>query len=121
MSAFALWATSGCQSLSLVGESASHHTSTQAKSTTTMPSFRQNGLTNSSTATTVVASSAAAIRLAHPNGASNHTAPNAQAIAMIAIRRTSNTPAQRMSSTRFFITVQNTAACGPYRTHTSEG
>src|SRR2546423_1021736 len=84
MSAGASWATSGCQLLSLVGESVSHHVSTPAKSTTEMTSFRQNGLTSSSTTTNVMASSTAARWLPAPNGASNHTAPNVQAIAIMA-------------------------------------
>ncbi|PYK81544.1 MAG: hypothetical protein DME41_11820, partial [Verrucomicrobia bacterium] len=46
----------------------------------------------------VVASTAAAIRLPAPNGASNHTPPNAQAIAMMAARRTSSAPTHRMDS-----------------------
>src|SRR6476660_5699775 len=83
MSAHASLATSGCQSLSLVGESVSHQVSTPAKSATTTSSFRQNGLTNRSAATNAVASSAAAIRFPAPNGASYHTAPNAHAIAMM--------------------------------------
>src|SRR4030095_4986835 len=84
MSAHAFWATSGCHLLSFVGESVSHQISTPAKSTTKMPSFCQNGLTNRSTTANVAASSAAANLLPTPNGASNHTAPNAQAIAMLA-------------------------------------
>src|SRR6266480_4015361 len=84
MSAHAFWATSGCQSPSLVGESVSHQMSTPPKSNATAPTLRQNGLTNSSTTTSVIASSTAATQLPVPNGASNHTAPNAQAIAMLA-------------------------------------
>src|SRR5512132_1777138 len=83
MSAQASLATSGCQSPSLVGESVSHQMSTPAKSTTKKTSFRQNGLTNRSATTNAVASSAAAIRFPAPNGASNHTAPNADVIAMM--------------------------------------
>src|SRR5512133_1735004 len=84
MSAQASLATSGCQSLSFVGESVSHQVSTPAKSTTKTTSFRQNGLTNRSNIANVVASSAAAIRFPAPNGASNQTAPNAHAVATMA-------------------------------------
>ena len=42
---------------SLLGESVSHQASTPAKSATKMTSFRQNGLTNSSTTTNMIASS----------------------------------------------------------------
>src|SRR6266446_4471493 len=104
MSAHAFWATSACQSLSLVGESVSHQMSTPPKRSATAPILRQNGLTNRSTTTNVVASSAAAIRLPAPNGASNHTAPNAQAAAMVTARRTSSTQAQRTTRIRFPIT-----------------
>src|SRR6478736_3720982 len=96
MSAHACLATSGSQSLSLVGESVNHQVSTPAKSTTKMTSFRQNGLTNRRTTTNIVASSAAAIRLPGPNEASYHTAPNTQAIAMLATRRTSGALNHRM-------------------------
>src|SRR4029453_743534 len=88
MSAHAFWATSGCQSLSLVGESVSHQMSTPAKSTPQMPSFRQNGLTNRSTIANAIARSIAAILFALPNGASNHTAPNAQAAQPSAMSQT---------------------------------
>src|SRR5512133_637078 len=84
MSAQTSLATSGCQSLSFVGESVSHQVSTPAKSTTKMTSFRQNGLTNRSAIANAVASNAAAIRFPSPNGASYQTAPNAHAIAMMA-------------------------------------
>src|ERR1700730_18518111 len=109
MSAHAFWATSGCQSPSLVGESVSHQMSTPAKSTPKMPSFRQNGLTNSSTTTNVIASSTAANRLPAPNGASNHTAPNAQAIAMMAVSRTNSSPTQRMNRTRSRLPISATS------------
>src|SRR5437763_11341442 len=84
MSAHASLATSGCQSLSFVGESVSHQVSTPAKSTRKMTNLRKNGLTNRRTMTKLVATSAAAIRLPAPNGASYHAAPNAHAIAMLA-------------------------------------
>src|SRR5436190_24252312 len=84
MSAHACLATSGCQSLSFVGESVSHQVSTPAKSTRKMRNFRKNGLTNRRTMSKLVATSAAAIRLPAPNGASYHAAPNAHAIAMLA-------------------------------------
>src|SRR5207249_7248662 len=103
MSAHAFWATSGCQSLSLVGESVNHQVSTPAKSTNKMPSFRPNGLTNTKAATDATARSPATNLFALPNGASNRTAPNAQAIAMIAVRITSSSPIQRITRTRFFI------------------
>src|SRR6478736_1852917 len=100
MSAHAFWATSGCQSLSFVGESVSHQVSTPAKSTKKTTSFRQNGLTNRRTTTNAVASSAAATLFPLLNGASNHTAPNAQAIAMLAARRTSSALNHRMTRIR---------------------
>src|SRR4029077_6326604 len=102
MSAHAFWATSGCQTLSFVGERVSHQVSTPAKSTTTTTSFLQNGLTNRSATTNTVASSAAAIRFPTPNGASYHTAPNAQAIAMLAVRRTSSALNHRMTRIRLY-------------------
>jgi hypothetical protein len=80
-----------------VGESVSHQVSTPAKSTTTITSFRQNGLTNMRTTTNVIASSAAATLFPLPNGASNHSAPNAQAVAMMAAIRTSNATAHRIT------------------------
>src|SRR6266581_8646184 len=104
MSAHAFWATSGCQSLSLVGESVNHHASTTPKSRATAPTLRQNGLTNMSAIANAIAMSAATTLFAFPNGASNHTAPNAQAIAMIAVRRTSSPPTQRIIRARFPIT-----------------
>src|SRR4029077_7180128 len=110
MSAHASLATSGCQSLSLVGESVSHQVSTPAKSTTTTTSFRQNGLTNRRTTTNVIASSAAASRFPAPNGASYHTAPNAQAIEMGAARRTSSALNHRM--TRIRLRYECLGTCG---------
>src|SRR5437763_6366663 len=95
MSAHAFWATSGCQSLSLVGESVSHQMSRPPKSTTKMPSFRQNGQTNTSTTTDAIASSAVAILFPAPNGPSNQTAPNAQTAAMMAMTAQSKPPTQR--------------------------
>src|SRR5205085_3577152 len=95
MSAHAFCATSGCQSLSLVGESVSHQMSTPAKSTTKMPSFRQNGLNNTSTTTNAIASSAATILFLAPKGPSNQTAPKAQAAAMMAMIAQSKAPTQR--------------------------
>src|SRR6266516_2839602 len=118
MSAHAFWATSGCQLLSLVGERVSHQMTTPPKRIATAPTLRQNGLTNTSTAADASARSPATILFALPNGASNHTAPNAQAIAMMAIRRTSSAPTQRMTCTRFFITaVRNPAARGDITIH----
>src|SRR5882762_4505267 len=113
MSAHAFWVTSGCQSLSLVGESVNHQMSTPANSTTKMPSFRQNGLTNTKTITEASARSPATTLFAFPNGASNHTAPNAQATAMMAARRTSSAPAHRSTRIRLGISsVPNSAAPG---------
>src|SRR6266480_492204 len=103
MSAHAFWATSGCQSLSLVGERVNHQMSTPAKSTTTMASFRQNGLTNMSAIANTTARSPATSLFAFPNGASNHIAPNAQATAMMAMRRTTSSPTQRMTRTKSLI------------------
>src|SRR6266480_6321777 len=103
MSAHALWATSGCQSLLLVEESVNHHASTPPKRSATAPTLRQNGLTNISAAADAITRSPATTLFAFPNGASNQTAPNAQAIAMIAVRRTSSSPIQRITRTRFFI------------------
>src|SRR6266536_4732735 len=97
MSAHASLATSGCQSLSLVGESVSHHASTPLKSSAIAPTLRQTRLTNTSAAADTIARSPATILFALPNGASNHTAPNAQAIAIMAVRRTSSPPTQRMT------------------------
>src|SRR6266849_2246302 len=111
MSAHAFWATSGCQSLSFVGESVSHHASTPPKRRATTPILRQNGLTNMSAIANAIARSPATTLFALPNGASNHTAPNAQAIAMIAVRRTSSSPTQRMTRTRSFIMGITTHAC----------
>src|SRR5438045_7941733 len=84
MSAHASLATSGCQTLSCVAESGGHQVRTPAKSTRKVTSFSKNGLTNRRTVTKLVATSAAAIRLPAPNGASYHAAPNAHAIAMLA-------------------------------------
>src|SRR5947207_11273775 len=100
MSAHAFWATSGCQSLSLVGESVNHHASTPPKRRATAPILRQNGLTNTSAAADATARTQARTLFALPNGASNHTAPNAQAIAIMAVRRTSSSPTQRITRTR---------------------
>src|SRR6266581_58424 len=100
MPAHAFWATSGCQSLSLVGESVSHHTSTPPKSSATAPTFRQNPLTNTSAIAAAIARSPATILFALPNGASNHTAPKAQARAMLAVKRTSSSPIQRITRIR---------------------
>src|SRR5882724_664540 len=113
MSAHAFWATSGCQSLSLVGESVSHQTSTPPKRTTKTPSFRQNGLTNTSTATNAIASSAAAILFVAPNGPSNQTAPNAQAAAMMAMIAQSKPPTQRPKR---FILAQRPGSVADYST-----
>src|SRR6266496_4021812 len=103
MSAHAFWATSGCQSLSLVGESVNHHASTPPKRRVTPPTLRQNGLTNTSAAADATARTQARTLFALPNGASNHTAPNAQAIAIMAMRRMSSSPTQRKTRTRSFI------------------
>src|SRR5438874_2360173 len=100
MSAHAFWATSACQSLSLVGDSVSHHASTPAKRSATAPILRQNGLTNTSAVADATASSPAKTLFAFPNVASNHTAPNAQATAMMAVRRTSSSPTQRITRVR---------------------
>src|SRR6266853_2170713 len=108
MSAHPFWATSGCQSLLLVGESVSHQMSTPAKSTTKMPSFLKNGLTNRSTIANAIAMSVAATLFAWPNGASNHTAPNAQAAAMMAARRTSSSPTPRITRTRLGLPISAT-------------
>src|SRR2546430_6419117 len=113
MSAQAFWATSGCQSLSLVGESVSHQTSTPPKRTTKTSSFRQNGLTNTSTATNAIASSAAAILFPAPNGPSNQTAPNAQTAAMTAMTAQSKPPTQRP---RCFILAQRPSGVAGYST-----
>src|SRR6266404_1176610 len=104
MSAHAFWATSGCQSLSLVGESVNHQMSTPAKSSVTAPTLPQNGLTNTKAIAAASARSPATTLFALPNGASNHTAPNAQATAIMAVRRTSSAPIQRMTRTRSTIT-----------------
>src|SRR6266853_5033271 len=109
MSAHAFWATSGCQSLSLVGESVSHHASTTPKRRATAPILRQNGLTNMSAIANAIARSPATTLFALPNGASNHTAPNAQAIAMIAVRRRSSSPTQRMTRTRLRLPISATS------------
>src|SRR5437762_5826523 len=110
MSAHAFWATSGCQSLLLVGESVNHHASTPPKRRATAPTLRQNGLTNTSTATDATARIQARTLFALPNGASNHTAPNAQAIAIMAVRRMSSSPTQRITRTRSFIIAITTHA-----------
>src|SRR6266567_9601010 len=104
MSAHAFWATSGCQSLSLVGESVNHHASTPPKRRVTPPTLRQNGLTNTSAAADATARTQARTLFALPNGASNQTAPNAQAAAMVTARRTSSTPTQRTTRIAFLIT-----------------
>src|SRR6266567_5423002 len=108
MSAHALWATSGCQSLLLVGESVNHHASTKPKTRVTAPTLRQNGPTNISAAADAITRSPATTLFAFPNGASNQTAPNAQAIAMIAVRRTSSSPIQRMTRTRLGLPISAT-------------
>src|SRR5436309_3995317 len=95
MSAHAFCATSGCQSLSLVGESVSHQMSTPAKSTTKMPSFRQNGLTDRRTIANAIASSAPAVLFPAPKGASNEAAPDAEAAAMMAMIAQSEPATQR--------------------------
>src|SRR6476469_534541 len=100
MSAHASLATSGCESRSFVAESVSHQVSTPANSTATTASFRQNGLTNMRTTAKVMASNTAATFFPLPNGASNHTAPNVQAIAMAATTRTSNAPTHRITRIR---------------------
>src|SRR6266550_1224486 len=113
MSAHAFWATSGCQSLSLVGESVNHQMSTPPKSSATAPILRQNGLTNTKAAADASARSPAKTLFASPNGASKHTAPNAQATAMMAARRTSSAPAHRSTRIRLGISsVPNSAAPG---------
>src|SRR6266496_5654295 len=108
MSAHAFWATSGCQSLSLVGESVNHQMSTPAKTSATALILRQNGLTNTSSAVDATAGSPATTLFALPNGASNHTAPNAQATAMMAVRRTSSLPSQRMTCIRLGLSISAT-------------
>src|SRR6266702_5278086 len=105
MSAHPFWATSACQSLSLVGESVSHQMSTPPKSSAMAPVLRQNGLTNTSAATDATARSQTTTLFAFPNGASNHTAPNAQATAMMAMRMTSSSPTQRMTRTRLALPI----------------
>src|SRR6266436_2811437 len=100
ISAHAFWATSGCQSLALVGKSVHHHASTTPKRRATAPTLRQNGLTNASAIANASARSPAATLFASPNGASNHTAPNAQAIAMMAAGRMSDAPIHRMTRIR---------------------
>src|SRR6266516_4869956 len=115
MSAHAFWATSGCQSLSLVGESVNHHASTTPKRRATAPTFRQNGLTNASTIANTTARSPATTLFAFPNGASNHTAPNAQAAAMMAVRRTTSSPTQRITRTRLGLISATTGFKIPFR------
>src|SRR6266550_575326 len=100
MSAHAFWATSGCQSLSLVGESVSHQVSMPPTSRAIATILRQNGLTNTSAVADAIARRPATILFASPNGASNHTAPNAQAIAMMAAGRMSDAPIHRMTRIR---------------------
>src|SRR5947207_14391452 len=73
---------------------------TPPKRSATAPILRQHCLTNTSVATDATARSPATNLFALPNGASNHTAPNAQAIAMIAVRRMSSSPIQRITRTR---------------------
>src|SRR6188472_4208110 len=97
MSAHASLATSGCQSLSFVAESVSHQVSTPANSTATTASFRQSGLTNKRKTAKVIASNTAATLFPLPNGASNHTAPNVQAMAMMATTRESDAPTHRIT------------------------
>src|SRR5205085_5560437 len=113
MSAHAFWATSGCQSLSLVGESVNHQMSRPPKSTTKMPSFRQNGQTNTSATTGAVASSAVAILFPAPNGPSNQAAPNAQTAAMTAMTAQSKPPTQRPGC---FILAQRPSGVAGYST-----
>src|SRR6266699_3910975 len=108
MSAHAFWATSGCQSLSLVGESVNHHASTTPKRRATAPILRQNGLTNASAIANTTARSPATTLFALPNGASNHTAPNAQAAAIMAVRRMSSSPTQRITRTRLGLPISAT-------------
>src|SRR4029453_8983145 len=103
MSAHASLATSGCQSLSLVGESVNHHASTTPKRRATAAILRHSGLTNASMIANATARSPAATLFAFPNGASNHTAPNAQVIAIMAVTRMSTAPAPRITRTRSFI------------------
>src|SRR6266516_6679508 len=105
MSAHAFWATSGCQLLSLVGERVSHQMTTPPKRIATAPTLRQNGLTNTSTAADATARSPARTLFAFPNGASNHTAPNAQAITIMAVRRMSSSPTQRITRTRLSLAI----------------
>src|SRR6266567_8756117 len=118
MSAHACCATSGCQSLSLVGERVSHQASTPAKNTTKMPSFRQNGLTNRSTTTNAVASSAAPSLLPVPKGPSNQTAPNTQAAAMRPTTAESKPPSQQI---RRFILAQLAGAEPEHRRKEKNG
>src|SRR5438552_5406715 len=108
MSAHAFWATSACQSLSLVGESVSHHASTTPKRSVTAPILRQNGLTNTKAAADANARTPATTLFALPNGASNHTAPNAQATAIIAVRRRNSSPIQRITRTRLGLAIPAT-------------
>src|SRR5205823_9761836 len=67
-----------------------------------------NGLTNTSAAADATTKSPARTLFALPNGASNHTAPNAQATAMGATRRTSSSPTQRMTRTRSHLPISAT-------------
>src|SRR5206468_1318934 len=96
-SAHAFLATSGCQSLSLVGDSVTHQASTPPTSSAIAANLRQNGLTNTSAVADAIARSTAATLFAFPNGASNHIAPNAQALAMMAAKRTTSAPIDRMT------------------------
>src|SRR5437660_11810606 len=100
MSAHANCATSGCQLPLLLGLSVSHQPSTPAKRSATAPILRQNGLTNTKAAADANARTPATTLFALPNGASNHTAPNAQATAIIAVRRRNSSPIQRITRTR---------------------
>src|SRR4029077_2041047 len=100
MSAQARRATSGCQARSSVGLIVNHHTTTPPKRSATAPTLRQNGLTNASASADAIARSSATTLFAFPNGASNHTAPNAQATAIMTVRRTSSPPTHRMTRTR---------------------
>src|SRR5207249_7774373 len=103
MSAHAFWATSGCQSLSLVGESVNHQMSTPPKRSATAPIFRQNGLTNTRAVADATARSPAKSLFTFPNRTSTHIAPNAQVTAMMAMRRTTSSPTQRMTRTKSLI------------------
>src|SRR5205823_3322127 len=66
----------------------------------TAATFRHNGLTNKSMIANPTDSTPATSLFVLPNGASNHTAPNAQVIAIMAVRRMNSTPSQRPTRAR---------------------